>query len=203
MTVHSRRALRVTATLAGVAALGATFSGTAVADESEQGGVDQDNSVRNDSDTDSEAYLDDSSSDRTRSADLGLGPTTQLDLFDFSLPTSGPSLAPAKKDKDDDGFDSQPNSTGPHHYHPGSNEAPYDFDLYNPLEKYGSNGCKDKGADRAPLYAMQGGFGGFNGQADRDCKVGSKDYEPEDTAYKGKDKSSGYSGYVGTDRSRQ
>jgi hypothetical protein len=208
MTVHSRRALRVTATLAGVAALGATFSGTAFAadrDGGDHGRGDQDNSVRNDSDEFSNGYLDDSSNERTRSADLGVGPTSQLDLLDFALPTSGPSsLAPAKKKKDDDeSFDSNPNSTGPSHYYPGAKQPPYDFDLYSPLEKYGSNGCKDAGADRAPFYATIGGFGGYNGKADRDCKVGSKDYEPEDTGYKGgKDKTNGYSGYVGTDPSR-
>lgn len=205
MTLHSRRALRVTATLTGVAALGAAFSGTAFAagqDGDMQGRSEQDNSVRNDSDAFSNGYLDDASGDRARPADLGVGPTSELDLFDFALPTSGPSMAPAKK-KDDDSDDARAKSraTRPSHYHPGSTEGPYDYDLYSPTETYGSNGCKDKGADRAPAYASIGGPFGGNGKSADDCKFDSGDYDPK-TGYRGKDKTNGYNGYHGTDPER-
>lgn len=194
MTVHSRRALRVTATLAGVAALGATFSGTAFAAE-------QDNSLHNSTGDSSEDYGD--------SGPLSIGPFSKLggDFLDFELPTAGPSIAPTKKD-DEDGDDSSDSSipfTGgnPHHYHPGSQEQPYDFDLYSPTESYGENKCKSVGADRGPLWAMEGGFGGYNGDSAGDCKVDSGDYHPKRTGYKGgKDSSNGYNGYVGTDESK-
>lgn len=208
MTVHSRRALRATATLAGVAALGATFSGTAFA--ADQVGPardrsDQDHKVRNDSSTD--GYLGTASGDRARPADLGVGPTSELGLFDFALPTSGPAMAPTKKDNDsDDDNRSNPSSTSPHHYHPGANESPYDFDLYNPAETYGDNGCDDKGADRAPAYASEGGLisYGYNGNASDDCKVSSDDYDPKKTGYSGpKDKNYGYNGHTGTDPKRR
>lgn len=204
MTVHSRRALRVTATLAGVGALSASFSGTAFAIE--HGGSEQDNSVRHHTDEYSDAYLGDLSGGRTQPGDLAVGPRSELGLMDFALPTAGPSLAPAKKKKKDDGRDdadvSNASGSAPRHYYPGSAENPYDYDLYNPMETYGANRCKDKGADRAPAYSTTSLLPGYNGSSADDCKYDSGDYKGN-TGYVGKDKSNGHSGYVGTDRSRQ
>jgi hypothetical protein len=197
MTAYTRRAVRATATLAGVAAFGATFCGTAFA-------ADQNHTTT--------ANLSDSAdgsahSDPLDTANALSGPGTGF--LDFALPTSGPSLAPAKKHSDYDdesGGSSAPYTGGrPHHYHPGSNEPPYDYDLYSPTETYGPNKCKSKGADRHPAGASAGGIGGYNGDSAADCKVDSGDYHPKRTGYQGTDRKgdNGYSGYLGSDSKRQ
>lgn len=227
MTLHTRRALRATAVMAGVAALGATFSGTAfAADEgsgSAFGRADQDGGGYLGSDGDTGGYFGDSNGGYVDGSDfnregyfgkdgskdgVGGGSLSGVggDMIPFNFPSRGPSTTvPVKNKNDDSGSPISPNSGFGHHDHHAA-KNPYDYDFYQPTETYDPNKCKNKGSSRAPFYGSDsGGIGGYNGDSAGDCKVDSGDYRPKRTGFQAKKPSGdyGYNGYLGTDASRQ
>jgi hypothetical protein len=210
--------------MAGVAALGATFTGNAFADEDsgsafssadQEGGgylsADRDGGYFGDKDG---GYLDgsdvngddgylgkDSSKDGVGNGSLsGLGG----DMVPFNFPSRGPSMTvPVKKRNDDGGSPISPYAGFGHHDHHGAVD-PYDYDLYQPTEHYDKNKCSDDGSSRAPIYASENGPAGYNGDASDDCSYDSGDYHPKRTGFQGDYNpnraggENGYNGYLGT-----
>ena len=223
MTLHARRALRATAVIGGVAALGATFSGSAFADDdsgSAFGGVDrqgggylssdQDGGYFGDKDGgyfDSSDYQDYLGRDGSKDG-VGHGSLSGVggDMVPFNFPSRGPSMTVPVRKKNDDGnpIDQYAPSGLGHHDHHGAGGAGYDYDLYQPTERYDKNKCGDNGSSRAPIYAMENGPAGYNGDSSDDCKVDSGDYHPKRTGWQGDYNpnraggENGYNGYLGT-----
>lgn len=219
MTLHTRRAMRATALMTGIAALGATFTGTAFAADGSSGfssadretggylGSDETGGYFGDRDG---GYLDSSDFSRDGSKDgLGHGSLSGVggDMMPFDIPSRGPSTTvPVKKRNDDDGPINQyaPSTFGGHHDHHGSSGSDYDYDFYTPGESYDKNKCGDRGSDRGPFFGSD--IAGDNGDSSDDCKVDSGDYHPKRTGYRGKDDPdkpyNGYNGYTGSDSKR-
>jgi hypothetical protein len=185
--------------MAGVAALGATFSGTALAaDQASDTGLGP-------SQLGGGYFAQDDATDGIGSGTMsGIGG----DMVPFNLPSRGPSMTvPVKKNDDDTGSPVDPYSGFGHHDHHGAQDT-YDYDLYQPTEHYDPNKCKNNGSSRAPIFATENGPAGYNGDSADDCKVDSGDYHPKRTGFQGDyDPNSaggdnGYNGYLGSDQKK-
>lgn len=223
MTLHARRALRATAVMAGVAALGATFSGSAFADDSDSAVHSADRQAggyltSDDPETggyfgdkdggyfDNNDYQDYFGRDGSKDG-IGHGQLSGVggDMVPFNLPSRGPSMTVPVRKKNDDGspIDQYAPSGFGHHDHHGSTGPAYDYDLYSPTESYDKNKCSDSGSSRAPFYGSD--IAGANGDSSDDCKVDSGDYHPKRTGFHGdynQNGDQGYNGYVGTDQKK-
>lgn len=224
MTLHTRRAMRVTAVMTGVAALGATLSGTAFAAggnstfssaDQQDGGYlssDRDGGYFGDKDGgyfDQSDYQDyfgrDGSKDGVEGDSLsGVGG----DMVPFNFPSRGPSMTVPVKKKNDDGspIDQYAPSGIGHHDHSGSTGPAYDYDLYSPTESYDKNKCSDSGSSREPIYGSD--IAGANGDSSDDCKVDSGDYRKHsgfdgDYNQNSRGGENGYTGYLGSDDKKQ
>jgi hypothetical protein len=214
MTLHARRALRASAVLAGVAALGGAFSGSALADESGSATHSADSKAGGyltSDDAHSGGYFGDENGGYFDSSDyqdyfgrdgskdgVGHGSLSGVggDMVPFSLPSRGPSTTVPVKNKNDD--DSPFGGFGGHHDHHGAGET-YDYDLYSPTESYDKNKCSDRGSSRGS--SLLGSVGGYNGDSSDDCKLDSGDYHPKRTGFEGDYNPNkayqGYDGYLG------
>lgn len=223
MTLHSRRALRATAVMAGITALGATLSGTAFAAGEDSGSAfssaDRETGGYLGSDGETGGYFGDEHGGYVDSSDyqdyfgrdgskdgVGNGSLSGFggDMVPFNFPSRGPSMTvPVKKKNDDGSSPVSPYAGFGHHDHHGASD-PYDYDLYQPTEHYDKNKCKDDGSSRAPIYATENGPAGYNGDSSDDCKVDSGDYHPKRTGWQGDYNpnraggENGYNGYLGT-----
>jgi hypothetical protein len=206
--------------MAGVAALGATFSGTALAAEGDSafGSADRDAGGYLGSDGDTGGYFGDKDGGYVDSSDyqdyfgrdgskdgIGHGSLSGFggDMVPFNYPSRGPSMTVPVSKKHDDSSPVNPYAGFGHHDHHGASD-PYDYDLYQPTEHYDKNKCSDNGSDRAPVYSSENGPAGYNGDSSDDCKYDSGDYHPKRTGWQGDYNpnrtggENGYNGYLGT-----
>ncbi|MBV9313145.1 MAG: hypothetical protein JO100_05240 [Pseudonocardia sp.] len=187
MRLHAGKTLRATAMIAGAAAFGTVFSGTAFATDQPD-----DYATPDDYTTSASQKTDNSSSGNDTLSGLAPNGGSMPGLGDhhsFDMPRMS-STAPAV---------SVPASDDEHYGH--GYEMP--DDLYTPFEHRSNDyHC---GSQRHQRYFHPGenGFGGYDGHPSDDCAYRSRDYHPRRTGFKrNPNYDYGYNGYLGTDERR-
>jgi hypothetical protein len=197
MNQSARRALRAGIGVAGLAALGASLTGTAYA------ATDDHVSAGRSEAADPGSTL---GGDRTGSAEPA--------MHSFELPGSTSSGMPGatsipvsnhsdSDDSDDDDSDSDSGDSAPDESDAYDEEPNHDGSDVNDRDESGGEG-EGGGYPRCEQHHSANDYGAqYNGDKSDDDSYDSDDYDPDCTGFHGENKNNGYNGYTGTDQGRQ
>ena len=189
MNHSTRRALRAGIGVAGLAALGASLTGTAYA------ATDDHVSAGRSEAADPGSTL---SGDRTRSAEPAMHSFELPGSSSGGMPkaTSIPVSNDTDSNDDSDSGDSAPDESDAY-----DEDTNHDGSDVNDRDKSGGEG-EGGGYPQCGQHRSADSFGA-NGNKSDDDSYDSGDYDADCTGFHGENKNNGYNGYTGTDQGRQ